>query len=65
MRLERPAHRQQDTKMNGGLANPDNALPLYIILVIVGFAFGKRWAGVRAAIANAGKAPATPAPAAP
>jgi hypothetical protein len=50
------------------LRNPDTALPLYIMLIIVGFMFGGRWAGVRAAIATAGNTAqtkaATPAPAA-
>jgi hypothetical protein len=44
--------------------NPDNALPLYIILIIVGFMFGGRWAAVRNAIATAGNPPAA-APAVP
>jgi len=36
------------------LRNPDNALPLYIMLVVVGLVLGKRWASVRAAIMSAG-----------
>ena len=38
------------------LQNPDNALLLYVMIVIVGFMFGKRWQGVRDAITTAGKA---------
>jgi hypothetical protein len=36
------------------LSNPDNALPLYIVLVILGFMLGKRWAGVRSTLTGAG-----------
>jgi len=38
------------------LQNPDNALWLYIVLLVVGFMFGKRWQGVRDALAAAGQA---------
>jgi len=48
------------------LRNPDTALTLYVVLILVGFAFGKRWQRVREAIATAGtlaktKSAATPA----
>jgi hypothetical protein len=36
------------------LRNPDTALLLYVMLVIVGFMFGQRWQGVRDAITTAG-----------
>jgi hypothetical protein len=41
------------------LRNPDTAVWLYAILVVVGFAMGKRWQPVRDAIAKAGSAAQT------
>jgi hypothetical protein len=41
------------------LQDPDTALFLYVVLVLVGFLFGKRWQGVRDAITTAGTAAQT------
>ena len=43
------------------LRNPDLALTLYLAIIIVGFMFGSRWAGLRAALATAGQAGSTKA----
>ena len=38
------------------LRNPDTALTLYVVLVVVGLMLGRRWAPIRNAIASAGSA---------
>lgn len=37
------------------LSNPDNALPLYVAIIILGLMLGKRWEGIRTAITTAGQ----------